>query len=473
MLTIPVHHRGRAPPRAPSRSCRAPTRSPSRPTAATPSRTSTPTRRRRASAPGLPGHLPRHPRRRGRHLRPALRRLPPRRGALQRRRRRGLRRHRDGISILRFAEITGPTIIPNVSLDELGPIAPATPAPTRRARRRPMSIKPDVTPRRGRRRGRGTLPPLTSPDAAPDATPDAAPDVAADATPIGQVPARDISITRDGRYAIARVEGDEHPAPRRPRHPRDHRVHGRRRRHRPRHRPRRHLRPAVVRERSEVLRIPIPMGFSTPSAVTRTEATGEFVGSVTFARRSARAALHHRAPARTRHADGARRGAVAPGGAPAQGRPRGGLRPTAAPRSSSTAARPDRPTTRPPTSRPASTAPSATPCSTWGRASPSSSSRPPTLRPFAITTDGAYAFVLLRNDAASVAQAHRASMRSFAIDTLSSAARPTPSASSRAPSASSSARSTLRAASPSSTGPPAPSSRSLALPQRPHRGLTP
>jgi hypothetical protein len=43
---------------------------------------------------------------------------------------------------------------------------------------------------------------------------------------------------------------------------------------------------------------------------------------------------------------------------------------------------------------------------------------PAEVGPFAIVTDGSHAFVLLRDDARQIAQAQRASLRSFAIDTL-------------------------------------------------------
>ncbi|MFO0604356.1 MAG: hypothetical protein U0324_14330 [Polyangiales bacterium] len=324
----------------------------------------------------------------------------------------------DGISILRFAEITGPTIIPNVSLDELGPIAPRDAGPDAAPDAAP-DVAPDVTPDAGGDAdGDATVD--AAPDAAPDATPDAAPDVAADATPIGQVPARDISITRDGRYAIARVEGtstlrlvdlatraitaytaagavtDLDIAPDGT------------------------YALAVVRERSEVLRIPIPMGFSTPSAVTRTEATGEFVGSVTFSPDGRRALLYTTALPLERvtlmELDGAPSLQVV--------RLRKAVR--------AVAFSPDGRTalvvhSRAPGSPDDATADLETRIDrSFGYTLLDVGTRfaklqltPADVGPFAITTDGAYAFVLLRNDAASVAQAHRASMRSFAIDTLS------------------------------------------------------
>jgi len=300
----------------------------------------------------------------------------------------------DGVSILRFAEITGPTIIPNVSLDELGPIAP-----------------PDAGP---------DAAPDASVDVMNDASADVTPDAAPDATPIAQVAARDISITRDGRYAIARVEGtstlrlidlttraitpyaatgavtDLDIAPDGS------------------------FALAVVRERSEVLRIPIPAGFATPSTVTRVEATGEFVGSVAFAPDGRRALLYTTALPLERVT---LMDLSAPGAALQVIRLRKAVRAVAfSPDSRSallvhshSAGSPDDAAVDLETRIDRS----------FGYTLLDVGTRfaklqltPSEVGPFAIVTDGSHAFVLLRDDARQIAQAHRVSLRSFAIDTL-------------------------------------------------------
>jgi hypothetical protein len=286
----------------------------------------------------------------------------------------------DGISILRFADITGPTIIPNVSLEDS-----------------------TITPRSD-----GGVD-----GSASDATLDAAPDGGL------RVPARDVSITPDGRYAVARVEGtgalrlvdlatraitaidvdgavtdlDVSPSGM--------------------------YALAVVRERSQVLRIPLPMGFTDPTTITRTEVTGEFVGSVDISPDGARALLYTTAlpiervtlmeltsvpslqVVRMRKA--VRAVAFAPdgrtalivhtsiGGDPAQA----GL---------DLETQIDR---------------------SFGYTLFDTATRFAKLQltsadvgPFAIVPDGSHAFVLLRNDARSVAEAQRVSLRSFVIDTV-------------------------------------------------------
>lgn len=289
----------------------------------------------------------------------------------------------DGISILRFADITGPTIVPNVSLED-STIAPVADG--------------------GADGGTADVP--------GDATLDA-PDASL------MVPARDVSITPDGRYAVARVEGtgnlrlvdlatrvitainvdgavtdlDVSPSGT--------------------------YALAVVRERSQVLRIPLPMGFSDPSTITRTEVTGEFVGSVTIAPDGGRALLYttalpiervtlmdlSSAPSlqviRLRKA--VRAVAFAPdgrsalvvhtsvGGDPAQA---GIDLETQIDRS-------------------------------FGYTLVDTATRfaklqltPADVGPFAIVPDGSHCFVLLRDDAHAIAQAQRVSLRSFVIDTL-------------------------------------------------------
>lgn len=325
----------------------------------------------------------------------------------------------DGVSILRFAEITGPTIIPNVSLDELGPIAPRDAGPDAApdaAADVPGDVAGDAS---GDAAGDASVD--VTPDVTPVVTPDAAPDApAADVTPIAQVPARDISITRDGRYAIARVEGtstlrlidlttraitpyaamgavtDLDIAPDGS------------------------FALAVVRERSEVLRIPIPAGFTAPSTVTRVEATGEFVGSVTFAPDGSRALLYTTALPLERVT---LMDLAAPAPALQVIRLRKAVR--------AVAFSPD--------SRSALLVHSHSPGSpddatvdletridrSFGYTLLDVGTRfaklqltPTEVGPFAIVTDGSHAFVLLRDDAHQVAQAHRVSLRSFAVDTL-------------------------------------------------------
>lgn len=307
----------------------------------------------------------------------------------------------DGISILRFAEITGPTIIPNVSLDEGGTI------PARDAGADvPADVAPDAAPDAAD----------ASADAAPvDAPPDAAPDGS-----VARLPARDVSITPDGRYAIARVEGtsvlrlvdlttraitsvdvggavtDLDVAPSGA------------------------FAIAVIRDRSEVLRIPLPMGFTTPSAIQRVEATGEFVGSVTFSPDGSRALLYTTAlplervtlmdlssaapslsPVRVRKA--VRAVAFAPDGRTAllvHSRSPGDPAQTGI----DLEERIDR---------------------SFGYTLLDTATRfaklqltPAEVGPFALVPDGSHAFVLLRSDSQQVAQAHRVSLRSFVVDTL-------------------------------------------------------
>jgi len=300
----------------------------------------------------------------------------------------------DGISILRFAEITGPRIIPNVSLEETGPITA---------------------------RDAGT-------DAMGDGPSDGAVDALAapDAAPVARQPARDISITRDGRYAIARVEGtstlrlidlgtgaitsytasgavtDLDIAPDGT------------------------YALAVVRERSEVLRIPIPMGFGDPTQVTRTEVTGEFVGSVTFSPDGRRALLYTTAlplPRVTlmeltgppslqvvRLRKSVRAVAFAPDGRSVL------VVHARAPGS------PDEPNLDLETRIERS----------YGYSLLDVESRfarlqltPTEVGPFAIVSDGSYAFVLLREDSLRIAQAHRISLRSFTVDPVPLGSPPT------------------------------------------------
>ncbi len=290
----------------------------------------------------------------------------------------------DGISILRFAAITGPTIVPNVSLEDTA-IAPL-----------PMGSDAGVDA------GDASAPSL-------DATVDAG---------LARVPARDVSITPDGRYAVARIEGtstlrlvdlatraitsidaggvvtdlDVSPSG--------------------------GYALAVVRDRSQVLRVPIPMGFVDAAAIQRTDVTGEFVGSVTIAPDGSRALLYTTALPIERVtlmelADSAlqvvrmrkavRAVAFAPdartalvvhtsiGGSPAEA----GI---------GLEAQIDR---------------------SFGYTLVDTATRFAKLQltaadvgPFAIVPDGSHAFVLLRDDARLVAEAQRVSLRSFVIESV-------------------------------------------------------
>ncbi len=286
----------------------------------------------------------------------------------------------DGISILRFADITGPGIAPNVSLED-GVIAPG--------------------------------------DAGSDASTDASTDASLDAPPVARVPARDVSITPDGRYAVARVEGtstlrlvdlatraitpldaggvvtDLDIAPSGA------------------------YAIAVVRDRSQALRIPLPGGFADPRAIQRTEATGEFVGSVTISPDGRRALLYTTALPIERVtlmelADAAPLQVV---------RLRKAVR--------AVAFAPDGRTALLVHTREAGD-PSQAGIDletqidrSFGYTLLDATTRfaklqltPADVGPFAIVPDGSYAFVLLRDDAREVAAAHRVSMRSFLIETI-------------------------------------------------------
>ncbi|MEZ4392084.1 MAG: hypothetical protein R3A48_13380 [Polyangiales bacterium] len=147
----------------------------------------------------------------------------------------------DGVSILDLGSLTGPTIVPNVSLDDL------------RVRGEDGGVV-DA--------GGGTA---------------------------GAMTARDVSITPDGRYALARVEGS--PVLRlvdlNDRSARVLDVGGAV--------TDLDLSPdgtfalAVLRERSEVLRIPLPQGFTSPETIRTLSLPGELVGSVTIAPDGSRA----------------------------------------------------------------------------------------------------------------------------------------------------------------------------------------
>lgn len=168
----------------------------------------------------------------------------------------------DGISILRFADITGPTILPSVTLQD------------------DRVIERNVT--------EDARAPL---DAAMDAAMDDGGDVPAPgvsdasdaAAPIVRGAVTDVSLTPDGRFALARMVGT-----------------GILRLVDLRNRSVRSLDVgatvsdldlstsgafaiAIQREASRVLRIPIPGAFDGTAAIRRNEFRAEFVGSVTIA----------------------------------------------------------------------------------------------------------------------------------------------------------------------------------------------
>jgi hypothetical protein len=319
----------------------------------------------------------------------------------------------DGISILRFAEVTTPAIIPNVSLAD-----PDT---------RTLTLEGMST----------TVDGGTDASAGGDGAPDGATDAmdgrgATDATdapdaPRGfsQVDARDVSVTPEGRYGIARVEGtgllrlldlqtrtivaldvgaavtdlDLSPDG--------------------------SFALAVVRERGTVLRLPIPEAFEVPSRVTRTELPGELVGSVTLSPDGRRALAYTTASPVERMTL-----LDLTGGAPALLRLRKAVRAVAFAPDARTAlvlhtraaGDPNDPMADLETRIDRS----------FGYTLVDVATRfaklqltPSELGPLGVVPDGTYAFVLLRDDAARVAQAHRVSLRSFAVHTLGLGSPPT------------------------------------------------
>jgi hypothetical protein len=165
----------------------------------------------------------------------------------------------DGISILRFADITGPTILPNVSLQD------------------ERVLERNVTEDAGSASMDGSV-------AIVDASAADGADATADAAePVVRGPVSDVSLTPDGRYAIARVEGtallrlvDLQTRTVRtlsvgePVTDLDLSTNGT-------------FALAVQREASKVLRIPIPSAFTAGAAIRRNEFRNEFVGSVSIA----------------------------------------------------------------------------------------------------------------------------------------------------------------------------------------------
>jgi len=164
----------------------------------------------------------------------------------------------DGISILRFADITGPTIVPGVSLGHDGSLGPAD-----------AGVAVD-----GSTALDGSLPANER-----------------EARPL------DVGVTPDGRYAIARVEGSRYLRLVDLQARRvevldaggaitdvDLAADGR-------------TALVVVRERSQVLRVPVPGGFANPGAVVRLDLPGELVGSVAASPDGRRALLYTTAAA--------------------------------------------------------------------------------------------------------------------------------------------------------------------------------
>ncbi len=287
----------------------------------------------------------------------------------------------DGISILRFADITGPTIVPGVSLGSDGTLAPADGG---------VSVDSGL--------------------------------------PMGERDARplDVAVTPDGRFAIARVEGsrwlrlidlqarrvelldaggaitDVDLA-----------ADGR-------------TALVVVRERSRVLRVPVPGGFRDPAMVNPIDLPGELVGSVAASPDGRRALLYttvsavervtlldlagDTAPAVIRLRKTVRAVAFAPDGRAAlivHGRTTGD--PNEANLDLET--RIDR---------------------SYGFTLVDTATRfaklqltPAEVGPFALSADGNYAFVLLRNDTARVSLVERILLRSFEVQDITLGSPPT------------------------------------------------
>lgn len=317
----------------------------------------------------------------------------------------------DGISILRFAAITGPAIVPTVPIQDnvVIPNADAGVAPPS-----------DVTP----------LTDVITADASPDAARDAAPDVTQDVTvdtglvdssvaPTRDSVVADVSITPDGRYALARFERtsyvrlvdlttrtatnldlgalvtdlDVSPSG-------DFAV-------------------AVLRDRARVVRIPLPGGFQDPAMLQRTDVTGELIGSVTISPDGRRALLYTTAFAVERvtvmdltasnplNVIRLRKSVRAVTFAP-DGR-------TALVVHDRTPGNPDEAGIDLETRIDRSFGYTLIePSAQFARLQLT----PSDVGPLAIVPDGTHAFVLLRDDARQIAQAHRVSLQSFAVETL-------------------------------------------------------
>lgn len=276
----------------------------------------------------------------------------------------------DGVSILALGSLTGPTIVPNVSIDDV---------------------------------------PVIDGDAGVDAG----------APRAGAMSARDVSVTPDGRYAVARVEGssalrlvdldarsarvldvggavtDLDIAPDGT------------------------FALAVVRAQSRVLRIPLPEGFARPEAVREIPLAGEFVGSVTIAPDGRRAIGYTTALATERAVEIDLAGASQPVAL----RLRKTVRAVAFSPDSRSALFVHGVATGSPT-EPGIDLETRIDRS-FGYSLYDVAARfiklqitPADVGPFALTPDGAYAFVLLRDDRAGVATAQRVSMRSFTVQDI-------------------------------------------------------
>ncbi len=317
----------------------------------------------------------------------------------------------DGISILRFAAITGPAIVPTVPIQD-NVVIPNADAGA------PADVAPptDVTPPAD----------VTASDASPDAARDVTQDVTVDTGPVDSsvAPTRDsvvadVSITPDGRYALARFERtsyvrlvdlttrtatnldlgalvtdlDVSPAG-------DFAI-------------------AVLRDRSRVVRIPLPGGFQDPTTLQRTDVTGELIGSVTISPDGRRALLYTTAFAVERvtvmnltasdplNVIRLRKSVRAVTFAP-DGR-------TALVVHDRTPGNPDETGIDLETRIDRSFGYTLIePSAQFARLQLT----PADVGPLAIVPDGTHAFVLLRDDARQIAQAHRVSLQSFAVETL-------------------------------------------------------
>jgi DNA-binding beta-propeller fold protein YncE len=279
----------------------------------------------------------------------------------------------DGVSILDLGALTMPTIVPNVSLDDV-------------------------------------------------LVPDADGGVDAGVRGAGAMVARDVSITPDGRYALARVEGssvlrlvdlndrsarlldvgaavtDLDVAPDGT------------------------FALAVLRDRAEVVRIPLPQGFSSPETLRTTRLTGELVGSVTIAPDGSRALGYTTATASERAVEIP----LAGDGAPVVLRLRKAVRAVAFSPDSRSALLVHRPAAGSPMEPGIDLETQID--RAYGYSLYDVNARFIKLQltaadpgPSAITPDGAYAFVLLRDDrnvTAPVAVAQRISLRSFVVNDI-------------------------------------------------------
>jgi hypothetical protein len=321
----------------------------------------------------------------------------------------------DGISILRFAEITGPAIVPTVPIQDNVVIPNAD-----------AGVTEDVAPPTDVAPITDVITADVSPDAARDASADAIQDVTVDTGPVDSsvAPTRDsvvadVSITPDGRYALARFERtsyvrlvdlatrtatsldlgalvtdlDVSPSG-------DFAI-------------------AVLRDRSRVVRVPLPGGFQNPMSLQRTDVTGELIGSVTISPDGRRALLYTTAFAVERvtvmnltandplNVIRLRKSVRAVTFAP-DGR-------TALVVHDHTSGNPDEANIDLETRIDRSFGYTLIePSAQFARLQLT----PADVGPLAIVPDGTHAFVLLRDDARQIAQAHRVSLQSFAVETI-------------------------------------------------------